>query len=45
VDLAVGSRKMPIPSLQAVDSLGVVVLLLPILQFWRWQAVRENRMI
>jgi POT family proton-dependent oligopeptide transporter len=42
VDLAVGSWKMPVPWLQAVDSLGVVVLLLPILQFWRWQASRSR---
>jgi POT family proton-dependent oligopeptide transporter len=42
VDLAVGSWKMPVPWLQAVDSLGVVVLLLPMLQFWRWQASRSR---
>jgi proton-dependent oligopeptide transporter, POT family len=42
VDLAVGSWKMPVPWLQAVDSLGVVVLLLPMLQFWRWQAIRSR---
>src|ERR1039458_1465341 len=42
VDLAVGSWKMPVPWLQAVDALGVVVLLLPILQFWRWQASRSR---
>ena len=42
VDLAVGNWKMPVPWLQAVDSLGVVVLLLPILQFWRWQASRSR---
>ena len=42
VDLAVGNWKMPVPWLQAVDALGVVVLLLPILQFWRWQAGRSR---
>ncbi len=42
MDLAVGRWKMPVPWLQAVDSLGVVVLLLPILQFWRWQASRSR---
>jgi POT family proton-dependent oligopeptide transporter len=42
VDLAVGGWKMPIPWLQAVDSLGAIVLLPPILQFWRWQASRSK---
>ena len=37
VNLAIGGWKMPVPWLQAVDSLGVVVLLLPMLRFWRWQ--------
>jgi POT family proton-dependent oligopeptide transporter len=41
VDLAVGSWRMPIPWLQAVDSLGVIVLLLPLLRFWRWQNGRS----
>ncbi len=42
VNLAVGGWKMPVPWLQAVDSLGAVVLLAPILQFWRWQASRSK---
>jgi POT family proton-dependent oligopeptide transporter len=42
VDLGVGSWKMPVPWLQAVDSLGVVVLMPPMLQFWRWQANRSS---
>jgi POT family proton-dependent oligopeptide transporter len=42
VDLAIGSWKMPVPWLQSVDSLGVVVLVLPILRFWRWQAARSG---
>lgn len=42
VDLTIGSWTMPIPWLQAVDSLGVVVLLLPMLRFWRWQAARSR---
>ena len=41
VDLAVGGWRMPIPWLQAVDSLGVIVLLLPLLRFWRWQNGRS----
>src|ERR1700733_7560810 len=42
VNLAIGSWKMPVPWLQSVDSLGVVVLVLPILRFWRWQAARSG---
>ena len=42
VNLAIGSWKMPVPWLQAVDSLGVVVLLPPMLKFWRWQASRSR---
>jgi proton-dependent oligopeptide transporter, POT family len=42
VDLAIGSWKMPVPWLQSVDSLGVVVLVLPMLRFWRWQAARSS---
>ena len=41
VDLAIGSWKMPVPWLQSVDALGVIVLVLPMLRFWRWQAVRS----
>ena len=42
VDLAIGSWKMPVPWLQAVDALSVVVLLPPMLKFWRWQAIRSS---
>ena len=42
VDLAIGSWKMPVPWLQSVDALGVIVLLLPMLKFWRWQAARSS---
>jgi POT family proton-dependent oligopeptide transporter len=42
VDLAVGGWKMPVPWLQAVDALSVVVLLPPLLKFWRWQAARSS---
>ena len=42
VDLAVGGWKMPVPWLQAVDALSVVVLLPPMLKFWRWQASRSS---
>jgi POT family proton-dependent oligopeptide transporter len=42
VDLLIGGWKMPVPWLQSVDSLGVVVLVLPMLRFWRWQATRSN---
>jgi POT family proton-dependent oligopeptide transporter len=42
VDMAIGGWKMPVPWLQAVDALGVVVLLLPMLKFWRWQANRSS---
>ena len=42
VNLMVGSWKMPVPWLQSVDSLGVVVFVLPILRLWRWQAARSS---
>jgi POT family proton-dependent oligopeptide transporter len=42
VDLAIGSWKMPVPWLQSIDALGVVVLVLPMLRFWRWQADRSS---
>jgi proton-dependent oligopeptide transporter, POT family len=42
VDLTIGRWNMPVPWLQAVDALGVVVLVLPLLRFWRWQAARSS---
>jgi POT family proton-dependent oligopeptide transporter len=42
VDLAVGGWMMPVPWLQSVDSLGVIALLFPLLQFWRWQSARSS---
>jgi POT family proton-dependent oligopeptide transporter len=42
VNLAIAGWKMPVPWLQSVDALGVVVLLPPMLQFWRWQAARSG---
>jgi POT family proton-dependent oligopeptide transporter len=42
VNLAIGSWKVPVPWLQSVDALGVVVLVLPMLRFWRWQAARSS---
>jgi proton-dependent oligopeptide transporter, POT family len=42
VDLAIGQWKMPVPWLQAVDALGVVVLVAPLLRFWRWQATHAS---
>jgi proton-dependent oligopeptide transporter, POT family len=42
IDLVVGSWKMPVPWLQAVDALSVVVLMPPLLKFWRWQASRSS---
>ncbi len=42
VDLAIGGWTMPVPWLQSVDALGVVVLVLPMLRFWRWQAARSS---
>jgi proton-dependent oligopeptide transporter, POT family len=40
LDLTLGGHKMPIPWLQAIDSLAAVVLVPPILRFWRWQNAR-----
>jgi proton-dependent oligopeptide transporter, POT family len=42
VDMVVCGWRMPVPWLQAVDALSVVVLMPPILQFWRWQAGRSR---
>jgi proton-dependent oligopeptide transporter, POT family len=40
LDLMLGAHRIPVPWLQAVDSLAVVVLVLPMLRFWRWQNAR-----
>jgi len=40
VDLVIGGWKMPVPWLQAVDSLAVLVLMPPLLLFWRRQAAQ-----
>lgn len=40
VDLSVGGWTMPVPWLQAVDSLGAVALVAPLVLFWRRQAER-----
>jgi proton-dependent oligopeptide transporter, POT family len=40
VDLMIAGWKMPVPWLQAIDSLAVVVLVPPMLRFWRWQQMR-----
>jgi proton-dependent oligopeptide transporter, POT family len=40
LDLVLGAYKVPVPWLQAVDSLAVVVLVPPMLRFWRWQHAR-----
>ena len=40
VDLNVGGWRMPVPWLQAVDSLGVVMLVVPLALLWRSQAKR-----
>jgi POT family proton-dependent oligopeptide transporter len=42
VNLAIGSWEVPVPWLQSVDALGVVVLVLPMPRFWRWQAARSS---
>lgn len=42
VDLVIAGWKMPVPWLQAVDALGVIVIVAPLLRFWRWQAARSS---
>jgi len=37
VNLMIGGFRMPVPWLQAVDSLAVIVLVPPMLKFWHWQ--------
>jgi len=41
VDLMIAGWRMPVPWLQAVDSLGVVVMVPLVLRLWRWQAARS----
>ena len=40
LDLMLAGHSVPVPWLQAIDSLAVVVLVPPILRFWRWQNAR-----
>jgi POT family proton-dependent oligopeptide transporter len=42
VDLMIAGWKMPVPWLQAVDSLAVIVMVPPVLLLWRWQARRSS---
>ncbi|MGH8262530.1 MAG: peptide MFS transporter [Steroidobacteraceae bacterium] len=42
VDLMIAGWKMPVPWLQAVDSLAVIVMVPPVLLLWRWQAGRSS---
>ena len=42
VDLMIGGWRMPVPWLQAVDGLSSVVVVPPLLLFWRWQASRSR---
>lgn len=42
VDLVVGRWTMPVPWLQSVDALSVLVMVSPVLRFWRWQSSRSG---
>ena len=42
VDLMIAGWRMPVPWLQAVDSLAVIVMVPPVLLLWRWQARRSS---
>ncbi len=42
VDLMIAGWKMPVPWLQAVDSLAVIVMVPPVLLLWRWQRRRSG---
>jgi POT family proton-dependent oligopeptide transporter len=42
VDLLVGGWRVPVPWLQAVDGLAAVVMVPPVLLFWRWQAAHAS---
>jgi POT family proton-dependent oligopeptide transporter len=42
VDLMIGGWRIPVPWLQAVDGLAAVVMIPPVLSFWRWQASRSS---
>lgn len=42
LDLVVGRWMVPVPWLQAVDGLGAVVLVPPVVLLWRWQRRRDT---
>jgi POT family proton-dependent oligopeptide transporter len=42
VDMSIGGWLMPVPWLQAVDALGVIVLMPFVLRVWKRQALRSN---
>ncbi len=42
VQMRVGSFSVPIPWLQSLDGLSPLVMLPPVLAFWRWQAKRGS---
>ncbi len=42
VDLMIASWRVPVPWLQAIDALSSVVVVPPLLLFWRWQSDRSR---
>jgi POT family proton-dependent oligopeptide transporter len=42
LDLLIAGWKMPVAWLQAVDGLAAVLMVPPVLLFWRWQAARAR---
>lgn len=42
VDMIVGRWAVPVPWLQSVDALSVLVMVSPVLRFWRWQSSRSG---
>jgi POT family proton-dependent oligopeptide transporter len=40
LNLTLGAHRLPVPWLQAIDSLAAVVFVPPMLRFWRWQHSR-----
>ncbi len=42
LDLVVAGWKVPVPWLQSIDSLAVIVLVPPLLRFWHWQDARGS---